>query len=384
MRLAGSSTAPRRDSANQVDTYELGTYSVSIDPDKPSGYFEAQGANEAAKNILQLNVSSPGGSGIKQVAVQAKDQNTGTVYTGGDLTGDPADGSTAYATLDPATGTYNLTVDPSVFPGRDDKITFTATPITNAGLATTVTTTASGSTEVLTPVQLGQNSNPGLVLSTNGDSTGLSATAKAGRWAARTTTQVGLPASLNGSPTSPIAPTTVATVSTQSRPFCTVSKRARKATARKLGGKTRKRSCGTLTSKAPGSEALPASYGQKLEITGTLTDKATRTSIAGGTVLIYTTDLATGGGASRRYRDHRPGWQVRVPPAGRAQTAASTSSTSGTMTPREPTRPSTRPQPESCALVPHASSGSGRTCGSPDKSSAGRSTARAHWCKCGT
>jgi hypothetical protein len=277
------------DSANPVDTYELGTYSVSIDPDKPTGYFEAQGANEAAKNILQLNVSSPGGSGIKQVAVQAKDQNTGTVYTGGDLTGNPADGSTAYATLDPATGTYNLTVDPSVFQGRDDKIAFTATPITNAGLATTVTTTASGSAEVLTPVQLGQKPNPGLVLSTNGDSTGLSATAKAGRWAARTTAQVGLPASLNGSPTSPIAPTTVTTESTKSRPFCTSSKAAHKSAS-----KTSKRFCGTLTSKAPASEALPAGYGQELEITGTLTDKAMRTPIAGGTVLIYTTDLATG------------------------------------------------------------------------------------------
>ena len=118
---------------------------MSIDPDKPVGYFEAQGANGAAKNILQLDVSSPGGSGIKQVAVQAKDENTGTVYTGGELTGNPADGSTAYATLDPATGTYNLTVDPSVFPGRDDKIAFTATPMTNAGVTATLTTTANGS-----------------------------------------------------------------------------------------------------------------------------------------------------------------------------------------------------------------------------------------------
>ena len=71
------------DSASPVDAYELGSYNVSIDPDPPTGHFEAQGANGAAKNILQLEVSSPGGSGIKQVAVQAKDKNTGTVYTGG-------------------------------------------------------------------------------------------------------------------------------------------------------------------------------------------------------------------------------------------------------------------------------------------------------------
>ena len=77
------------------------------------------------------------------MSVHARDENTGTVYSGGELTGNPADGSTAFATLDPATGTYNLTVDPSVFPGRADKIAFTATPITNAGVTATLTTTAS-------------------------------------------------------------------------------------------------------------------------------------------------------------------------------------------------------------------------------------------------
>jgi hypothetical protein len=287
------------DSTSPVDTYELGTYNVSIDSDKPVGYFEAQGAHGAAKNILQLDVSSPGGSGIKQVSVHAKDESTGTVYTGGELTGNPADGSTAFATLDPATGTYNLTVDPSVFPGRADKIAFTATPMTNAGVTTTLTTTASGSTEVLTPIQLGQNPNPGLVLSTNGDPTALTATARAGKWVATTITQTGLPASLNGSPTSPLAPTTVATVAKWSRSVCKAptkkqSNGARKTTTRKPAKKAPKRSCRTLTSRAPRSEALPANYGQKLDVTGSLTDTATNSPIGGGTVLIYTTNLATG------------------------------------------------------------------------------------------
>ena len=39
---------------------------------------------------------------------------------------------------------------------------------------------------------------------------------------------------------------------------------------------------------------MPANYGQKLEVTGSLTDTTTNTPIAGGTVLIYTTNLATG------------------------------------------------------------------------------------------
>ena len=286
------------DSAGPVDTYELGTYNVSIDPDKPVGYFKAQGAHGAARNILQLDVSSPGGSGIKQVSVQARDQNTGTVYTGGELTGNPADGSTAYATLDPATGTYNLTVDPDVFPGHDDKIAFTAIPITSAGVTATITTADAGLPEVLTPIQLGQNPNPGLVLSTNGDATTITATVRAGKWVAASIAQTGLPASLNGSPTSPVAPTAVATVAKWSRSVCKAATKKQGNRARKTKGKPAKkapkRSCRTLTSRAPRSEALPANYGQKLEVTGTLTDTTTNAPIAQGTVLMYTSNLATG------------------------------------------------------------------------------------------
>jgi len=43
-----------------------------------------------------------------------------------------------------------------------------------------------------------------------------------------------------------------------------------------------------------GLRRLPANYGQKLEVTGSLTDTATNSPIGGGTVLIYTTNLATG------------------------------------------------------------------------------------------
>jgi hypothetical protein len=287
------------DSASPVDTYELGTYNVSIDPDPPTGHFEAQGANGAAKNILQLNLSSPGGSGIKQVAVQAKDENTGKIYTGGELTGNPADGSTAFATLDPATGSYNLTVDPNAFPGLNDKVAFTATPMTNAGLTATLTTTADGGAEVVTPIQLGQNPDPGLVLSTTGDSTSVTATARAGKWVAASVEQSGLPASLNGSPSSPVAPTTVATVAKWSRSVCKPARKksgdpARKGKKAKPAKKTAKRSCRSLTTKAPRSEGLPANYGQKLQVTGVLMDTTTNTPISGGTVLIYATNLTTG------------------------------------------------------------------------------------------
>ena len=215
------------------------------------------------------------------------------------MTGNPADGRTAYATLDPATGTYDLTVDPSVFPGRDDEIAFAATPVTNAGLTAELTTDATGSSEVLTPVQLGQNPNPGLVLSTNGDSTAITGTGRAGKWAAESIAQTGLPASLNGSPTSPIAPTTVATIAKWTRSVCKPAKTqsgkgASKTTNGKPAKKAPKRSCLTLTSQAPRSEALPANYGQKLEVTGTLIDTTTNRPIAGASVLIYTTNLATG------------------------------------------------------------------------------------------
>jgi hypothetical protein len=290
------------DSADPVDSYELGTYNVSIDPDAPIGHFEAQGANGAAKNILQLSITSPGGSGIKQVAVQAKDENTGTVYSGGDLTGNPADAGTAYATLDPATGTYNLTVDPGVFPGREDKVEFTATPVTNAGVTNVITTDQAGNTEVLTPIELGTNPNPGIVFSQVGDPTSIAVTARAGKWAAAGVTETEPPASLNGTPTSPIAPSAVATIARWTRSVCKTTKQPakthtqgkRNTSARKGNKKAPKRSCHTLTTKAPRSEALPAKYAQKLEITGTLTDTTTNTPIAGASVLIFTTNVATG------------------------------------------------------------------------------------------
>lgn len=287
------------DSASPVDTYELGSYNVSIDPDPPTGHFEAQGANGAANNIVQLDLSSPGGSGIKQVAIQATDENTGKVYTGGQLTGNPADGSSAFATLDPATGTYDLTVDPSVFPGLDDKVALTATPMTNAGLKATLTATASGSLEVVTPIQLGQNPDPGLVLSTSGDSTSLVGTASAGKWVAATITQTGVPASLNAIPTSPVTPPKVATIAKWSRSVCkpvkTKSRKPARKTKRDKPAKAApKRSCRTVTTRAPRSQALPANYAQKLKVTGTLMDTTTNTPIAGGTVLIYTSNVVTG------------------------------------------------------------------------------------------
>ena len=55
------------DSANPVDTYELGTYNVSIDPSTPGGFFEPQGYQSAAKNIIQLKLND-NPSGIKQVS----------------------------------------------------------------------------------------------------------------------------------------------------------------------------------------------------------------------------------------------------------------------------------------------------------------------------
>jgi hypothetical protein len=169
--------------------------------------------------------------------------------------------------------------------------------VTNAGLAATLTTTKNGSGEVLTPVQLGQNPNPGLVLSTNGDSTSITGTARAGKWVASTVTQAGLPASLNGSPSSPVAPAAVATVGKWSRTVCKAPAKKRASGARKTkrdpAKKAPKRTCRVLISKAPRAEQLPANYGQELEVSGTLTDTTTNAPIGGGSVLIYTTNLAT-------------------------------------------------------------------------------------------
>ena len=89
--------------------------------------------------------------------MQATDENTGIVYTGDQLTTNPADGHTAYATLDQNTGTWNLTVNPGVFPDVNDKIKFVATATTGAGVTGTITTAEDGSTEVVTPGGLGDN-----------------------------------------------------------------------------------------------------------------------------------------------------------------------------------------------------------------------------------
>ncbi len=221
------------DSASPIDTYELGTYNFAIDPDQALGHFEPQGYKGSAANIIQLDLRSPGGSGIKQVAVQATDENTGTVYTGGELTSNPADGNMAYATLDQNTGTWNLTVNPGVFPGVNDKIKLTATATTNAGVTATITTAENGTQEIVTPGQLGQNPTVVSGWSTTGDDTSITSTAKTGKWVAAGAVQTTLPASLNGTTANPVAPTTVATVAKWTRTACKAAPRKHKKIKRK-------------------------------------------------------------------------------------------------------------------------------------------------------
>ncbi len=280
------------DSASPVDTYELGTYNVSIDPSTPKGFFEPQGYQGAAKNILQLKLDS-NPSGIERVTVQATDENTGVVYTGDQLTANPADGHTAYATLDQNTGTWNLTINPAVFPSLTDRIKFVATATTNAGVTGTINTAENGSPEVVTPAGLGGTTIPiGAGYSETGDGTAITATAQTGHWTAAGTREQELPTALQGTSRNPLAPTPVATVASWKHSVCkAAAKRQGKNTAKKQ--KSQKRACTILTSRAPKSEALPANYNQETEITGTLTNTHNNTPMAGGSIGIYATNLVT-------------------------------------------------------------------------------------------
>lgn len=273
------------DSATPADTYDLGTYTVSIDPSTPQGAFEPQQYEGAAANIIQLKLAD-NPSGTQQVSVQATDETTGVLYTGAELTTNPADGHTAYATFDPNTGTWNLTFNPGVFPGVSDKIKFVATATTNAGISGTITTAANGTQEILAPGDLGDNPNAISGYSLTGDNTRITAKAQAGKWVADAASTSSLPTTLNGSSSNPIAPTSVATVATWTHSVC-------KTAPNKHTKKAAQRSCRTLTSRAPRSQGLPARYAQEEEITGVLLDTTTGAPIAGGSIAIYTTNLAT-------------------------------------------------------------------------------------------
>jgi hypothetical protein len=285
------------DSASPADSYELGTYNVSIDASTPRGAFEAQGYEGAAKNIIQIDISSTDPSGIKSVAVTARDVTSGTTYTASELTDNPADGSTAYATLDQNTGTWNLTVDPQIFPGADDKIALTATAVTNAGVAGTISTAQDGSTETVTPAQLGQvQVAPALAppwYSVSGDATAITATATAGKWEAAGTSQAQLFASLSGTAANPIAPTKVDTTAKLEDKVCDTAAKKGMSDRSKSARTKAQRSCHTLIRTAPKWEALPANYDQSETISGVLTDTKTNTPIARAKIRIYTTSFAT-------------------------------------------------------------------------------------------
>jgi hypothetical protein len=276
------------DSASPADTYELGTYSVSIDPSEPEGFFEAQGYQGAAENIIQLKLND-NPSGIAQVTVEATDENTGITYSGDQLTTNPADGHTAYATLDQNTGTWNLTVNPAVFPGINDQIKFVATATTGAGVTSTITTAEDGSPEILTPGGMGgQPTSIGSAYSLTGDSTLITATARAGKWSAAATSEQQLPTALQGTSSNPVAPTPVGTIASWKHSVCkSAPKHPKKSQS------SSKRSCRAVTSRSSSAEALPAKYNQETEIDGTLTDTTTNTPIAGGSIGIYVTNLAT-------------------------------------------------------------------------------------------
>ena len=126
------------DSATPADTWSLGTYEFPIDSLAPSGYFEPQGYGGAARDVIQVHATDSV-SGIAQVVVQATDTSTGQVYAGSALTGNPADGDTAYATHNPGSGLYDLTVHPALLPAGHS-FAFQAVATDAAGNTATITT----------------------------------------------------------------------------------------------------------------------------------------------------------------------------------------------------------------------------------------------------
>jgi len=122
--------------------------------------------------------------------------------------------------------------------------------------------------------------------------------------------------------------------------------------------------------------------GQELEVSGTLTDTTTNAPIGGGSVLIYTTNLATDAVHLAKLRlpvrvagspigsppgpDRRVVWSTSAPTATRASTPPLTTTTAG-----------------SCVFEQPTPCESGRRCGSPGGSSVAPLMARVRWCRCG-
>jgi hypothetical protein len=170
----GTLTCSASDSAVPADTYNLGTYVFPIDSVPPAGFFEAPGSNGAPKDVIQVHASDAG-SGVAQVVVQATDTSTGQVYAGSALTGNPADGTIAYATYNPGSQLYDMTVDPALLPASHT-FAFSATVSDVAGNSSTLNTldpADGGGPFVLSPGGSGSL--------TLGDTTQLSVTAGAQR-----------------------------------------------------------------------------------------------------------------------------------------------------------------------------------------------------------
>lgn len=292
-------------------SYQLGTYRFNISTTAPSGFFEPQGFKNAQANLMQVSVTT-GDAGVRSVVLTATDLATGKVYAGSALTGNPADGSTAYMTLDPATGLYNLAINPQAI-SRADDIALVATVRDNAGNTAVLGGWGNGTRAVIPVASLPapnvtviQNSSGpitllgGITYSQQGDPTLIQATARAGRWTTTGVSQAGFPAQLTAATVVP------AQVVTSASENCTPTAKKGK---KHHNGRARARlervahhgkhnnggsACVASHGKLRHARALPTGWRQKVLITGTLTNQQTRQPIGQATVLVFETNLANG------------------------------------------------------------------------------------------
>jgi hypothetical protein len=310
----GTLSCSASDSATPADTYDLGTYYFPIDSIAPGGWFEPVGYRGAPKDVIQVKASDAG-SGVAQVIVQATDTTTGQVYAGSALTGNPADGTTAYATYNPGSGLYDVTVDPALLPANDS-FAFIATVSDVAGNAATISTVDpadGGGQFVLTPGGSGSYAI--------GDLTQITATANAVRPAPAATTAKQdvsattlpeLPSFVTGASSaasirSHDAGQTVGLVTALAKTKTKVCTKAEKVKVRVLKHLSKHRTKMVVKTvrkrvrvKCPSTAtvhvvALKVPYGKAITITGTLTDLSTPTVVMGGDAIsVYETDQATG------------------------------------------------------------------------------------------
>ena len=310
----GTLSCSATDSATPADTYDLGTYYFPIDSIAPDGWFEPVGYNGAPKDVIQVEASDVG-SGVAQVIVQATDTTTGQLYAGSALTGDPADGTSAYATYNPGSHLYDVTVDPALLPANDS-FAFTATVSDVAGNTATISTidpADGGGQFVLTPGGSGANAIGDLTdITAMANAVRPALAAKTAKQEVTTTTLPELPSFMTGasstaSTRSHMARRSLGLVSALAKTKAKVCTKAEKVKVRvrehlaKDDTKTVvKTEIKRVRIKCPSTAtvhvvALSVPYGKAITITGTLADLSTPSVVMGGdTITVYETDQATG------------------------------------------------------------------------------------------